>query len=50
MKTFARLEGDEYIINGSKCFISGAGVSDLYILMCKTGEKEVSCLLLEKGM
>ena len=48
MKTHARLVGDEYIINGSKCFISGAGVSDLYILMCKTGDKEISAILVEK--
>ena len=38
MKTTAKSSGDDFIINGSKCFISGAGVSDLYIVMCKTGE------------
>ena len=27
---------DEYIINGSKSFISGAGMSNLYLIMCKT--------------
>lgn len=37
------------MINGSKCFISGATVSDVYVVMCKTGEEEVSVLLVEKG-
>ena len=39
MKTFAKKSGEDYIINGSKCFITGGGVSDVYILMCLTGEK-----------
>ena len=50
MMTFAKDAGDHFVLNGSKAFISGAGSSDLYIVMCKTGEKEVSCLLVEKGM
>ena len=50
MKSFAKDMGDHFVLNGSKAFISGAGTSDLYVVMCKTGEKEVSCLLLEKGM
>lgn len=49
MKTFAKEEGDHYILNGSKAFISGAGSSDLYLIMCKTGDKEVSCIAVEKG-
>ena len=49
MKTFAKEEGDHYILNGSKAFISGAGSTDLYLIMCKTGEKEVSCFAVEKG-
>jgi isobutyryl-CoA dehydrogenase len=49
MKTFAKEDGDHYILNGSKAFISGAGSSDLYLVMCKTGEKEVSCIAVEKG-
>ena len=28
---------DEYVINGSKSFISGAGMSDYYLVMCRTG-------------
>ncbi len=38
------------MLNGSKAFISGAGSSDVYLVMCKTGEKETSCLLVEKNM
>jgi len=38
MKTTAKLQGDYYILNGNKCFISGGGVSDLYIVMAKTSE------------
>mmetsp|Transcript_16011 Transcript_16011/g.18598 ORF Transcript_16011/g.18598 Transcript_16011/m.18598 type:complete len:319 (+) Transcript_16011:48-1004(+) len=50
MKSFAVDKGDHFVLNGSKAFISNAGESDLYLVMCKTGEKEVSCLILEKGM
>ena len=49
MKSFAKDMGDHFVLNGSKAFISGAGSSDLYVVMCKTGEKEVSCLLVEDG-
>jgi isobutyryl-CoA dehydrogenase len=49
MKTYAKLQGDHYILNGSKCFISAGSSSDLYIVMCKTGEKEISTILVEKG-
>jgi isobutyryl-CoA dehydrogenase len=49
MKTFAKDMGDYFVINGNKAFISGSGASDLYLVMCKTGEKEVSCIAVEKG-
>lgn len=49
MKTFAKEEGDYFVLNGSKAFISAAGSSDLYLVMCKTGEKEISCIAVEKG-
>lgn len=48
LKTTARREGDEYVINGSKCFISGAGSTDVLIMMARTGAegaKGISCLL-----
>ena len=50
MKSFAKEEGDHFVLNGNKAFISGAGHSDIYLVMCKTGEKEVSCLIVEKDM
>jgi alkylation response protein AidB-like acyl-CoA dehydrogenase len=52
MKTRAVKDGDHYVLNGSKAFISGAGVSDIYVCMVRTGEdgpKGVSCLVIEKG-
>lgn len=30
-------ETNEYVINGGKAFISGAGLSDIYLVMCRTG-------------
>jgi len=36
LKTKATKDGDHYIINGSKAFISGGGVNDLYFVMCRT--------------
>ena len=50
MASFAKDEGDHFVLNGSKAFISGAGSSDIYLVMCKTGEKETNCLLVEDGM
>ena len=51
MKSFAEDKGDHFVLNGSKVFISGAGTpGQIYLVMCKTGPKEVSCLLLEDGM
>ena len=46
-------EGGDYILNGAKAFISGGGVSDVYIVMARTGPKEmgakgISCFLVEK--
>jgi alkylation response protein AidB-like acyl-CoA dehydrogenase len=52
LKTTARLEGDHYVLNGSKAFISGAGTSDIYVVMVRTGgpgPKGVSALVVENG-
>ncbi|WP_299495314.1 acyl-CoA dehydrogenase family protein [uncultured Shewanella sp.] len=38
LKTKAVREGDEYVISGEKMFISGAGATDLLVVMCRTGE------------
>ncbi|RDE19455.1 acyl-CoA dehydrogenase [Motiliproteus coralliicola] len=37
LKTTARRDGDDYILNGSKCFISGAGDTDVLVVMARTG-------------
>jgi alkylation response protein AidB-like acyl-CoA dehydrogenase len=44
MKTIAVEDGDDWVINGSKMFISGGEFTDIYLVMLKTGEKEVSCI------
>lgn len=52
LKTTATLEGDHYILNGTKQFISGGGVNDIYVVMARTGQdgpKGVSCFVVEKG-
>lgn len=38
LRTSAKREGNEYVINGSKMFISGAGETDLLVVMVRTGE------------
>ncbi len=52
LRTTARLEGGHYVLSGSKAFISGGGVSDLYVVMARTGEagaKGVSAIVVEAG-
>ena len=52
LKTTARLDGDHYVINGTKQFISGAGYNDIYVCMVRTadsGAKGISCLVVENG-
>src|ERR1700722_17562886 len=53
LKTKAIREGDHYILNGEKAFISGGGVSDVYLCMVRTGEegpKSITALVVEKGI
>merc|ERR1711879_57257 len=38
LKTTARRDGDNYVMNGSKVFISGAGSTDVLVVMARTGE------------
>lgn len=52
LATSANKDSDELVLNGSKAFISGGGVSDLYIVMARTGEagpKGISTILVENG-
>jgi alkylation response protein AidB-like acyl-CoA dehydrogenase len=51
LKTRAVRDGDDYVLNGTKAFISGACASDLYACMVRTGGEGpdgISCLLVEK--
>ncbi|NYT40487.1 acyl-CoA dehydrogenase family protein [Sphingomonas sp. R-74633] len=53
LKTRAVLDGDHYVVNGSKQFISGAGENEVYVTMVRTGAdgpKGISCLVIEKDM
>ncbi|HKA71861.1 MAG TPA: acyl-CoA dehydrogenase family protein [Xanthobacteraceae bacterium] len=52
LATRALRDGDDYVVNGAKAFISGAGTSDLYVCMVRTGgagPKGISCLVVVKG-
>jgi alkylation response protein AidB-like acyl-CoA dehydrogenase len=52
LTTRARRDGDHYVLDGTKAFISGGGVSDLYIVMARTGEggpRGISTIVVEKG-
>jgi alkylation response protein AidB-like acyl-CoA dehydrogenase len=52
LATRAQQHGDRYLLNGSKAFISGAGTSDLYACMVRTGgegPKGISCVVVERG-
>ena len=51
MRSRAVRDGDHYVLNGCKAFISGAGTSDIYVAMVRTGDngpKGVSCFIIEK--
>ena len=51
LKTRARRDGDDYVLNGAKQFISGAGVSDIYVVMARTGAEGaagISTFVVEK--
>mgnify|MGYP001809688014 FL=1 len=52
LRTRAVRDGDHYVLNGSKAFISGGGVSDVYVCMVRTGgdgAAGISCIVVEKG-
>ncbi len=51
LRTKAVREGDDYVLNGSKAFISGGSTSDVYVCMVRTGDDGpdgISCLVVEK--
>src|SRR5437764_12789023 len=52
LQASARRDGDDYVLNGTKAFISGGGTSDIYVAMVRTsaaGPKGTSCLGVEQG-
>lgn len=52
LTTKAVKDGDAYVLSGSKAFISGGGVSDVYVVMARTGgpgPKGISAFVVEKG-
>lgn len=53
LSTKAIKDGDDYVLTGNKQFISGAGWSDVYVVMARTsddGARGVSCFVVEKDM
>ncbi|MFD2922910.1 acyl-CoA dehydrogenase [Halobacillus naozhouensis] len=53
MRTQAKLDGDHYVVNGNKVWITNGGVGDIYVVFAKTdpnaGSKGVSAFIVEKG-
>ena len=52
LTTKARRDGDHYVLDGAKAFISGGGRSDVYVVMARTGEggpRGISCIVVEAG-
>jgi len=52
LRTRAVRDGEHYVLNGAKAFISGGGRSDVYVCMVRTGAegpKGISCLVVENG-
>lgn len=50
LKTTAKLDGNHYILNGSKMFITNGGAADTYITFAKTGKEatDISAFIIEK--
>ncbi|MEE4537958.1 MAG: acyl-CoA dehydrogenase family protein [Erythrobacter sp.] len=53
LKTHARRDGDDYVVTGTKQFISGGGKNEVYVVMVRTsddGAGGVTCMVIEKDM
>jgi acyl-CoA dehydrogenase len=50
IKTNAKKTATGWVLNGSKCFISDGEWSDFYLVSAKTGEKEISLFMVDKGL
>ena len=54
-KTTAVLDGDDYVLNGSKIFITNAGEAEIYVVLARTDKEArkhrgISAFIVEKGM
>ena len=52
LRTSAVRDGDHYVLDGAKAFISGGGTSDVYVCMVRTGDSGpggISCIVVENG-
>jgi alkylation response protein AidB-like acyl-CoA dehydrogenase len=53
LRTTAVLQGDHYLVNGTKTFVTNGGIADLFVVFVSTNpelkSKGISCLLVEKG-
>jgi alkylation response protein AidB-like acyl-CoA dehydrogenase len=52
LRSRAERQGDHYVVNGAKAFISGGGSSDVYVCMLRTGgegPQGISCIVVEKA-
>lgn len=53
LTTCAKPDGDSYVINGEKCYITSAGSADLYLVFARTGEaggKGISCFIVPSSV
>lgn len=53
IKTTAAADGDDYVLNGSKCFITNGGIASVYVIMATVdrslGAKGIACFLVERN-
>ncbi len=50
MKSRARLEGDEYVLNGSKMWITNSPIADVFVVWAKDEKGDIRGFVMEKGM
>lgn len=49
IRTNARLDGDDWVLNGSKQWITSGSNAEIFVIFAKTSDKSVSCFVVEKG-
>jgi glutaryl-CoA dehydrogenase len=50
METKAKLDGDSYVLNGSKTWISNSPIADVFVVWAKTEDGTIRGFILERGM